>query len=91
MLEGDKEVTKHLLTIGMVQDSRPDSVQMIKRTDDGFVITALNSWAEQSPYSIRVSFRDNTWNLADWDGVLFAGDQYNGVVYRDECDGEEPL
>lgn len=89
--EGGKEVAKHLLMVGMVQDSRIDSVQSIKRTEDGFVITALNSYAAQSPYKVRIRFKDNTWNLAEWNGVLFAGDSYDGVLYRDECDGEEPL
>lgn len=89
--QGDKEVTKHLLTVGLVQDSRTDSVQMIRRTEDGFVITALNSWAGQSPYSIRVTLKDNTWNFAEWGDALFAGESYDGVLYRDECDGNEPL
>lgn len=91
VIEDDKEVEKYLLDVGMVQDSRTDTVEWIMKTPNGFLISAFNSWDSQSPYTVRVSFRDDDWTLADWNGTMFVSPaNYRDPLYDEECDGEEP-
>jgi hypothetical protein len=87
---GDKEVEKYLLNVGMVQDSRTDTVEWVQKTDDGFLISAFNSWAGGEPYTVRVSFKDKDWTIADWDFTTFVTESYPESVYEEGCDGLEP-
>lgn len=86
----EKTVTKYLLTTDMVQDSRVDTVEWIRRTSNGFIISAFNSQNSQHPYTTEVVFKDEDWALAEWDNVMFGKSLYSGSAYRDECEGEEP-
>lgn len=86
-----KEVKKFIMTIGrgLVNAPRTDTVEWIRRTGDGLVISAFNSTESQERYTTRFSFRDHRWDVADWDGSLMGNSNFVEFAYHEKCD-EEP-
>ena len=88
---GDQEVDRYTLLVGMVQDSRVDTIEWIRKSEDGFIIRAHNSYNSQSPYDLRVTFpKIDDWTVAEWGGTLFSISSHAENLFHFPCDGQEP-
>lgn len=89
--DGPKEITKWLMTIGsgMVAETRTDTVEWIRKSGDGLLIRAYNASSEGS-YLTNVSFKDYTWDVAVWNGVLLGSSRFVQYAYTEKCDEEDP-
>lgn len=64
-----------------------DEIEWIRKSDEGFVIRAMNS-INSTPYTVNIVLRDNdpSWTSAEWDSTVYVHSDQTGGLRKQPCD-----